>query len=107
MDVRRRRGGRRGRRDLHGGNGQNDGRGRSTGRWHSAHHRRRGRGLCRRHIGRHHRMTATQTPLEATKAMYDHVSRGEWDRVAEFMTEDFVINEPSTLPYGGEWRGRD
>jgi ketosteroid isomerase-like protein len=52
-------------------------------------------------------MTAAQTPLDASRAMYDHVSRGEWDRVAEFMTEDFVIHEPSTLPYGGEWRGRD
>lgn len=47
------------------------------------------------------------TPLEASRAMYDHVGRGEWDRVAEFMAEDFVIHEPSSLPYGGEWRGRD
>ena len=23
------------------------------------------------------------------------------------MTDDFVIHEPSSLPYGGEWRGRD
>lgn len=39
--------------------------------------------------------------------MYDHVSRGEWDRVADFMAGDFVIHEPSSLPYGGDWRGRD
>lgn len=52
-------------------------------------------------------MTAATTPLDASRAMYDHVSRGEWDCVAEFMAEDFVIHEPSTLPYGGEWRGRD
>lgn len=39
--------------------------------------------------------------------MYAHVERGEWDRVAGFMAEDFVIHEPSSLPYGGEWRGRD
>jgi len=47
------------------------------------------------------------TPLEATKAMYDHAARGEWDAVASFMAEDLVIHEPQTLPYGGEWRGRD
>lgn len=47
------------------------------------------------------------SPLEASRAMYDHVSRAEWDAVAGFMAEDFVIFEPSTLPYGGEWRGRD
>ena len=47
------------------------------------------------------------TPLEATKTMYDCVAQGDWNAVAEFMVEDFVIHEPSTLPYGGEWRGRD
>ena len=47
------------------------------------------------------------TPLELSRAMYDHVKSGEWDRVAEFMAEDFVIHEPVSLPYGGEWRGRD
>lgn len=47
------------------------------------------------------------TPAEATRAMYDQAMRGEWDAVAEFMAEDFVIHEPVTLPYGGEWHGRD
>jgi ketosteroid isomerase-like protein len=47
------------------------------------------------------------TPLDASKAMYAHVAKGEWDAVAELMSEDFVIHEPATLPYGGEWRGRD
>ena len=47
------------------------------------------------------------TPLEASQAMYDHVRRGEWEQVAGFMAEDFVIHEPVSLPYGGEWRGRD
>ena len=37
------------------------------------------------------------TPAEATKAMYDHASRGEWDAVEAFMAEDFVIHEPVTL----------
>lgn len=39
--------------------------------------------------------------------MYDCVGRGDWDSVAEYMADDFVIHEPATLPYGGEWRGRD
>ena len=47
------------------------------------------------------------TPTEATRTMYEHASRGEWDAVASFMAEDFVIHEPESLPYGGEWRGRD
>lgn len=47
------------------------------------------------------------TPLEVTQAMYDHAARGEWEAVAAFMAEDLVIHEPPTLPYGGEWRGRD
>lgn len=47
------------------------------------------------------------TPLEATKAMYDHLAQGDWDAVADFMAEDFVIHEPPTLPYGGDWKGRD
>lgn len=50
---------------------------------------------------------SAMSPLEASKTMYDHISRGEWDRVPAFMAEDFVIHEPSSLPYGGEWRGRD
>jgi len=47
------------------------------------------------------------TPLEASKAMYAAVARGEWDTVADFMADDLVIYEPPSLPYGGEWCGRD
>lgn len=47
------------------------------------------------------------TPVEATRAMYEHAVRGEWEAVAAFMAEDLVIHEPASLPYGGEWRGRD
>ena len=47
------------------------------------------------------------TPLDASKAMYAEVARGNWDAVAGFMADDFVIYEPESLPYGGEWRGRD
>lgn len=47
------------------------------------------------------------TPLEASKAMYAAVAKGDWDQVATFMADDFTIYEPPSLPYGGEWRGRD
>lgn len=39
--------------------------------------------------------------------MYAAVSRGDWAAVENFMAEDFVIHEPPSLPYGGEWRGKD
>lgn len=47
------------------------------------------------------------TPLDASKAMYAEVARGNWEAVADYMADDFVIHEPASLPYGGEWRGRD
>lgn len=47
------------------------------------------------------------TPLESSRAMYAHVQRGEWAAAEMFFTDDFVIHAPPSLPYGGEWRGRD
>lgn len=47
------------------------------------------------------------TPIETTRAMYQHAARGEWDAIEPMMAEDLVIHEPASLPYGGEWRGRD
>lgn len=47
------------------------------------------------------------TPTEATRTMYNHVGQGDWEAVETFMADDFVIHEPTGLPYGGEWRGRD
>ena len=47
------------------------------------------------------------TPLEATRTMYEHAAKGEWDAVETYMADDFVIHEPASLPYGGEWRGRN
>jgi ketosteroid isomerase-like protein len=47
------------------------------------------------------------TPLEASRALYTHLQKGEWDAVAACMADDFVIHEPPSLPYGGEWRGKD
>lgn len=47
------------------------------------------------------------SPVEASRAMYDCVARGDWAGVESFMAEDFTIHEPASLPYGGEWRGKD
>jgi ketosteroid isomerase-like protein len=47
------------------------------------------------------------TPLELSRELYAYVQKGEWGRVEEFMADDFVIHEPPSLPYGGEWRGKD
>ncbi len=47
------------------------------------------------------------TPLDASRSMYDAVARGDWATVETFMADDLVIHEPPSLPYGGEWRGRD
>lgn len=47
------------------------------------------------------------TPLEASRQAYAEVANGNWDKVAEYMADDFVIYEPESLPYGGKWRGRD
>ena len=52
-------------------------------------------------------IAASLTPLESSKALYAHLALAEWDEVATFLADDFVIYEPSSLPYGGEWKGRD
>jgi ketosteroid isomerase-like protein len=47
------------------------------------------------------------TPLEASRRMYECVRQGDWKAVEAFMADDLVIREPASLPYGGEWRGKD
>ncbi|CAN1522405.1 SnoaL-like domain containing protein [Sphingomonadaceae bacterium] len=39
--------------------------------------------------------------------MYAHVQQGDWDIVENFFADDFLIYEPPSLPYGGEWHGKD
>lgn len=46
-------------------------------------------------------------PVDDSRAMYDLLAQGDWDGVETFLAEDFVVFEPPSLPYGGEWRGRD
>jgi ketosteroid isomerase-like protein len=39
--------------------------------------------------------------------MLDHAANSRWDRLLEVLTDDFVISEPASLPYGGEHHGVD
>ena len=47
------------------------------------------------------------TPVETLKAIYIHIRAGEWDKVDEYLSDDFVAYEPESLPFGGEWRGEN
>lgn len=39
--------------------------------------------------------------------MYADLDAANWDAVGRWMADDLVIHEPDTLPYGGDWTGRD
>ncbi len=41
------------------------------------------------------------------KQLYQDAGVADWGAIAAVMADDFIIHEPPTLPYGGEWRGRD
>lgn len=47
------------------------------------------------------------TPVEAVRAVFAHAGKGEWDELEAHFSDDLVIHEPASLPYGGEWHGRD
>jgi ketosteroid isomerase-like protein len=49
----------------------------------------------------------TQTALDLTRQIYTLAGQGRWDEVEQLLSEDLVIHKPESLPYGGEWRGRD
>jgi ketosteroid isomerase-like protein len=49
----------------------------------------------------------TQTALTLTRRIYEIAGQGRWDEVEQLLSEDLVIHEPESLPYGGEWRGKD
>lgn len=44
---------------------------------------------------------------ELIRLIFTHSGRAEWERLEPHFAEDMVIHEPKSLPYGGEWRGRD
>ncbi|MEE4201343.1 nuclear transport factor 2 family protein [Erythrobacter sp.] len=47
------------------------------------------------------------SPGELVRLIFAHAGRGEWDVIEPHFSDDLVIHEPASLPYGGEWRGRD
>ncbi|GAB5459031.1 MAG: nuclear transport factor 2 family protein [Henriciella sp.] len=47
------------------------------------------------------------TPLECMKNVYALMRQGNWSEVENCLSEDFTVYEPESLPFGGEWRGKD
>lgn len=41
------------------------------------------------------------------RQVYDAAGRREWDTVVSLCSPDLVITEPPSLPFGGEYRGKD
>ena len=39
-------------------------------------------------------------------ALYDRAHLGDWDAVEAYLSDDLVIHEAPSLPFGGEYRGR-
>lgn len=47
------------------------------------------------------------TGVETVRSIYALARAGDWDGVEQLLSPDLVIHEPPSLPFGGEWRGRD
>ena len=45
------------------------------------------------------------TPVETMRAIYGHIRKGEWDEIDYYLSDDFIAYEPTSLPFGGEWKG--
>ena len=45
--------------------------------------------------------------LDLMRQVYAIAGQGRWDEVEGLLSDNLVIYEPESLPYGGEWRGRD
>ena len=45
------------------------------------------------------------TPAEVMGAVYAHMRKGEWDEAEKYVSDDFILFEPESLPYGGVWKG--
>ena len=43
----------------------------------------------------------SEASVNAVEKMLDHVLNARWDHLPSVVTEDFVIVEPDSLPYGG------
>jgi len=40
------------------------------------------------------------------RSLYDRAHVGDWDGVETLLSDDLVIHEAASLPFGGEYRGR-
>jgi len=47
------------------------------------------------------------TPREMLAAVYAAADAGDWDKVESLIHPDFVLYEANSLPFAGEWRGKD
>src|SRR5262245_49756711 len=52
------------------------------------------------------RSPETQASIEVVQRLYDAAVGGDMDTVLDSLTEDFVLEEPQFLPYGGVYEGR-
>lgn len=41
------------------------------------------------------------------QGLYDLTAQGKWDEAEARLTDDFEIIEAESLPYSGEWKGKD
>lgn len=41
------------------------------------------------------------------ETLYARARAGDWDGVEALLSPDLVIHEPPSLPFGGDWTGRD
>lgn len=49
----------------------------------------------------------TLSAAEVLESVYQRMRQGDWDGVQAFLTDDFKVVEPASLPYGGNWEGKD
>jgi ketosteroid isomerase-like protein len=45
--------------------------------------------------------------VELVQRCYGHAAKGEWAQANALLADDFEFHEPSSLDYGGIWRGND
>ncbi|WP_299195555.1 nuclear transport factor 2 family protein [uncultured Erythrobacter sp.] len=47
------------------------------------------------------------TPRDIQAAVYAAAGARDWDKVESLLHDDFVLYEAASLPFAGEWRGKD
>ena len=41
------------------------------------------------------------------RRVYEIAGQGRWEEVEQLLSDELIIHEPPSLPYGGEWCGKD